>query len=212
MARNLDKENEEILNGNRFITNTDEMTGTFVRDVDKLFFQYKNLRVSLYNEYRDYLQDHATQEELMSYIDEQFIRLVKEFTPNTMIDFPGYVKTKLHNRVKNSFIRSNYRNRKRIFVPRHEFDVTNLLDNNPVQDEQLDFYETLEYVLQDVKLTELERDILFLMLQELTDAEIEKNIRKKYQRSMLTNADIRETLKEVQCFVRDRLHKALRED
>ena len=212
MSRDLDKENEEILNGNRFITNTDEMTGTFVRDVDKLFFQYKNLRVSLYNEYRDYLQDHATQEELMSYIDEQFIRLVKEFVPNTMIDFPGYVKTKLHNRVKNSFVRSNYRNRKRIFIPRHEFDVTNLLDNNPVQDEQLDFYETLEYVLQDVKLTELERDILFLMLQELTDAEIEKNIRKKYQRSMLTNADIRETLKEVQCFVRDRLHKALRED
>ena len=212
MSRDLDKENEEILNGNRFITNTDEITGTFVRDVDKLFFQYKNLRVSLYNEYRDYLQDHATQEELMSYIDEQFIRLVKEFVPNTMIDFPGYVKTKLHNRVKNSFVRSNYRNRKRIFIPRHEFDVTNLLDNNPVQDEQLDFYETLEYVLQDVKLTELERDILFLMLQELTDAEIEKNIRKKYQRSMLTNADIRETLKEVQCFVRDRLHKALRED
>jgi len=212
VSRDLDKENEEILNGNRFITNTDEMTGTFVRDVDKLFFQYKNLRVSLYNEYRDYLQDHATQEELMSYIDEQFIRLVKEFVPNTMIDFPGYVKTKLHNRVKNSFVRSNYRNRKRIFIPRHEFDVTNLLDNNPVQDEQLDFYETLEYVLQDVKLTELERDILFLMLQELTDAEIEKNIRKKYQRSMLTNADIRETLKEVQCFVRDRLHKALRED
>ncbi|AMB18711.1 RNA polymerase sigma factor [Bacillus phage Eldridge] len=212
MARNLDKENEEILNGNRFIVNTDEMTGTFVRDVDKLFFQYKNLRVSLYNEYRDYLQDHATQEELMSYIDEQFIRLVKEFSPNGAVDFPGYVKTKLHNRVKNSFVRSNYRNRKRIFIPRHEFDVTNLLDNNPVQDEQLDFYETLEYVLQDVKLTELERDILFLMLQELTDAEIEKNIRKKYQRSMLTNADIRETLKEVQCFVRDRLHKALEED
>ncbi|AIW03528.1 RNA polymerase sigma factor [Bacillus phage Moonbeam] len=212
MPRDLDKENEFILNGNRFIVNTDESTGTFVRDVDKLFHQYRNLRVSLYNDYKDYLPDHATQEELMSYIDEQFIRLVKEFVPNTVIDFPGYVKSKLINRVKHSFIRSNFRNRKRIFLPKHDFDVTNLIDNNPIQDEQLDFYETLEYVLQDVKLTELERDILFLMLQELTDAEIEREIRKKYRRSMLTNADIRETLKEMQAFIRDRLHKALEED
>jgi len=67
-----------MLNGNRFLTNTDAHTGVFLRDVDKLFVQYKNLRMSVYNQYKGYLPDAATRAELWSYISEQFVRLVKE--------------------------------------------------------------------------------------------------------------------------------------
>jgi hypothetical protein len=211
-VRDLDKEQEQILNGNRFVVNTDESVGVFMRDTDKLFRQYRNLRVSVFNTYKGYLQDKASQEELMSYIDEQFIKLIKEYDPQAPVDFPGYVKNKLHQRVKHSYVRATFRNNQRIFVPRNDFDVTNLIDRDPVVDEQLDYYETLEYVLSDVKLTYMERDILFLMLQELNDTEIEQRIREKYKRERLSSSYIRDTLKEVQDFIRTKLQEAMERD
>lgn len=210
--RDVNKEQEQILNGNRFMVNTGEETGVFLRDVDKLFHQYRNLRVSVFNSYKGYLPDRASQEELMSYIDEQFVKLIKEYSINSEVDLPGYLKIKLENRVKHSFVRSEYRNRQRIFLPRNDFDVTNLMERNPLADEQLDYYETLQYVLQDVKMTHMERDMLFFMLQELNDTEIEKRIREKYTREHLSSSYIRDTLKEVQDFVRSRLYKAMEED
>src|SRR5699024_6887267 len=176
MARNLDKENEKINNGNRFIKNTTETTGVFLRDVDKLMHQYTNLRLSVYSQYKEYLPDPVSQEELKSYIDEQymrlvkeydingtvdfpwdiktklsmrvysqhkadrpdtvsqeelksytdeqFIRLVKEYDINGPVDFPGYIKTKSNYRVRHSYIKGEYRDRHRIFVPKNEFDIS----------------------------------------------------------------------------------------
>jgi hypothetical protein len=194
------------------MVNTNEATGVFLRDTDKLFHQYRNLRVSVFNSYKGYLPDRASQEELMSYIDEQFVKLIKEYDLQSPVDFPGYVKNKLENRVKHSFVRAEYRNRQRIFIPRNDFDVTNLMERNPLADEQLDYYETLQYVLQDVKMTHMERDMLFFMLQELNDTEIEKRIREKYTREHLSSSYIRDTLKEVQDFVKSRLYRSMEED
>lgn len=209
MSRNPEKEQEQILNGNRFVVNTNEATGVFLRDVDKLMHQYRNLRLSIYNSFKEYLPDPTSQAELMSYIDEQFVRLVKEYDINGPVDFPGYIKTKLMYRVKHSYIKGEYRDRQRIFVPKNDFDVSNLIERSPVKDEELDYYEVLEYTLRDVKLTPLEKEILHYLLQEMTDSQIERKIRENHASSKISSAVIRDTLKQVQIFLKTRLHKAL---
>ena len=209
MSRDVEKEQEQILNGNRFMVNTDEATGVFLRDVDKLMHQYRNLRLFTFNQYKDYLPDPVSQDELKSYIDEQFVRLVKEYDINGPVDFPGYIKTKLNYRVKHSYIKGEYRDRKRVFVPKSAFDVTTLMEQVPSQDEELDYYEVLEYALRDIKMTDLEKEILFYMLQELTDAQIERRIKADHPNEKLSSAAIRDTLREVQTFLRTRLHGAL---
>lgn len=207
MSRDIEREQEQILNGNRFLVNTDENTGVFLRDVDKLFHQYKNLRLSIYNQFREYLPDPISQAELKSYINEQFVRLVKEYDINGPVDFPGYIKTKLMYRVKHSYIKGEYRDRQRVFVPKNEFDVSNLIERKPMMDEELGYYEALEYALSDVELSMLEKEILFLLLQEMTDSQIEKEIKKNHMNEKLSAATIRDTLKEMQSFLKIKLQE-----
>jgi hypothetical protein len=209
LSRNVEKEQEQILNGNRFMVNTDEATGVFLRDVDKLMHQYRNLRLSVFNQYKDYLPDPVSQDELKSYIDEQFVRLVKEYDINGPVDFPGYIKTKLNYRVKHSYIKGEYRDRQRVFVPKNDFDVSNLIERSPSRDEELDYYEVLEFALHDIKLSELEKEVLFYMLQEMTDAQIERKIKSNHPNEKISSATIRETLKHMQSFLKTRLHEAL---
>jgi hypothetical protein len=209
LTRDPSKEQDIILNGNRFVRNTGEITGVFLRDPDKLLHQYHNLRLSVYNMYKEYIPDGTTRKELKSYIDEQFIRLVKEYEINGEVDFAGYIKKKLHYRVKHSYIKGEKRDRQRVFVPKGDYDVTSLIERSPSQDEELDYYEALQYALQDVHLTELEKEALFYTLQELTEPEIERAIREKHPEEKLSSATIRDALREVQWFLRTRLHKAL---
>ncbi|QDP42910.1 RNA polymerase sigma factor [Bacillus phage vB_BmeM-Goe8] len=209
MSRNPEKEQEQILNGNRFVVNTNEATGVFLRDVDKLMHQYRNLRLSVYNNFKEYLPDPVSQAELMSYIDEQFVRLVKEYDINGPVDFPGYIKTKLTYRVKHSYIKGEYRDRQRVFLPKSEFDVSNLIERSPVRDEELDYYEVLEYTLRDVKLTALEKEILLYLLQEMTDPQIERKVKQNHANSKISSAVIRDSLKQMQIFLKTRLNNAL---
>ncbi|WCS68995.1 hypothetical protein Goe17_01360 [Bacillus phage vB_BsuM-Goe17] len=209
MSRDVEKEQEQILNGNRFMVNTSESRGVFLRDVDKLMHQYRNLRLSVYNQFKGDLPDPVSQEELRSYIDEQFVRLVKEYDINGPVDFPGYIKTKLTYRVKHSYIKGEYRDRHRVFVTRNDFDVSNLLEKTPLIDEELDYYEVLEYALHDVTLTELEKEVLFYILQEMTDAQIEKKIRENHEKERLSSSYIRGTLKNMQVFLKTKLQEAL---
>lgn len=209
MARDIEKEKQMINNGNRFVVNADEGTGIFLRDVDKLFHQYKNLRQSIYNTYKNYLPDPISQEELKSYIDEQFVRLVKEYDINGPVDFPGYIKTKLTYRVKHSYLKGEYRDRQRVFVPRNEMDVTHLLEQRPKMDEELDFYAALEYALYGTDFNDLEKDVLFHILQEKNDSQIEKEMKNKYKNKKVSTSQIRETIKRMQTFLKERLYESL---
>ncbi|AYJ75225.1 putative RNA polymerase sigma factor 1 [Bacillus phage BSP36] len=209
MSRDIEKEQDQILNGNRFMVNTSETRGVFLRDVDKLMHQYRNLRLSVFNQYKDALPDPVSQDELRSYIDEQFVRLVKEYDINGPVDFPGYIKTKLTYRVKHSYIKGEYRDRHRVFVTRNDFDVSNLIEKTPLIDEELDYYEVLEYALHDVKLTELEKEILFYILQEMTDAQIERKVKENHKQDKVSAACIRDTLKNMQMFLKTKLQEAL---
>src|SRR5690606_39735877 len=57
--------------------------------------------------------DDATRRELRSYIDEQFVKLVKEYDINNPVDFPGYIDKKLKLRVKQTFIKNQFRSEER---------------------------------------------------------------------------------------------------
>jgi hypothetical protein len=208
LTRNVENEKKRILNGNRFAVNASEFVGVFHRDVDKLMHQYRNLRMSIYNQFKDYLPDQITQEELRSYIDEQFVRLVKEYDINGPVDFPGYIKTKLTYRVKHSYIKGEYRDRQRVFVPKNEFDVSNLIERSPSSDEELDYYEALEYALSGMKFSDLEKEILFLTLQEMTASQIEKKVKKKFPKA--SSSSIKESLNEVQLFLKTKLQESLK--
>lgn len=209
MARDIEKEQEQILNGNRYLVNTNEATGVFLRDVDKLMHQYRNLRMSIYNQFKEYMPDPVSQSELRSYIDEQFIRLVKEYDINGPVDFPGYIKTKLTYRVKHSYIKGEYRDRQRVFVPKNDFDVSNLIEKHPSNDAELDYYEVLEFALSNVTLSDVEKEVLFYILQEMTNSQIEKKIKKNHPRERLSSATIRKTIEEMQDFLKTRLKESL---
>lgn len=206
MARNPEKEQEQILNGNKFLgMNTEESTGVFLRDTDKLLHQYSNLRHSLFNQFKSYLPDSVTQEELKSYIDEQFVRLVKEYHINGAVDFPGYIKTKLTHRVRHSYIKGEYRDRKRVFVTKNDGDVTIIMDSNPSYDSELDYYMILEDVLKGVTMSQLEKEVLYLTMQEHTESQIVAELSCKWAEEGVSSTRIREVIKDIHEFIRTRL-------
>lgn len=207
--KNKNKDEEPILNGNKFVVHTYENTGKFERDAEKLFHQYANFRLSLYNQYKGYVPDKASREELKSYIDEQFIRLVKEYDLSSPVDFPGYIKKKLNYRVKLSYIKGEYRDRNRVFVPKNYDTVQYLIEQDPVDDEELDYYEALEYILRNLELNELEREVLYLILKELPDSQIEKEIKQKRKDLKVSNLTIRETIKKMNKVLKEELYRSL---
>ncbi|AOZ62428.1 RNA polymerase sigma factor sigma-28 [Bacillus phage SBP8a] len=212
MGRDLEKEANKILNGAGFLKNVEETNGVFSRDPEQLFHQYKNLRVSVYNKYKGYIPDEATRAELMSYISEQFLRLVKEYDINGPVDFPFYVDNKLKLRVKNSFIKNNYRDKSRVFTTKHDFDVTDLIEMNESMDSILEEMEVLEAALYGVKLDEIDRDILTLLVRENTDSYIIKILVAKYARDGAVPALlIEEKLADLKELLRTRLHEMIRE-
>lgn len=88
----------KIRNGNKYIKD-DAGEGVFSRDPDRLYREYANLRYSIYDSWKRNFNSEAGREELMSHIDEQFIRLVREYDITSEVDFPGYIKAKLNRRV-----------------------------------------------------------------------------------------------------------------
>lgn len=85
-------------------------TVNMARDLDRLYEQYRPLRLSLITQFAPDCVDSATKEELPSYIDEQFIRLTLEYDVSSPVDYPGYIKILLTLRTKYSFI--DIRNKK----------------------------------------------------------------------------------------------------
>ncbi|ASR79806.1 hypothetical protein JANET_188 [Bacillus phage Janet] len=209
MGRKLEQEEQRTLNGNRFLKNVEATTGVLSRDTDQLFHQYKNLRVAVYNEFKGYISDEATRKELWSYISEHFVRLVKEYHINGEVDFPYYIKNKLKLRVKNSFIKNNYRDKNRVFVTRKDVDVANLIEEEEAHDIELDYYEVLEYVLYGVHLDEIDRDILYLLISEQKDNYIEKILYSRYAKEGVAALTIQEKIADLKELLRTRLHESL---
>lgn len=80
-----------------------QKTKTDYLDADKLFEQYKPLMGSIYARFSKYngrlFTCQADYEDLKSQIELEFVRLCSEFDPTRGVDFPGYVKIHLQQRV-----------------------------------------------------------------------------------------------------------------
>lgn len=89
------------------------------REVEQLYKQYSKLRHKIVRDemsrftYRDsetgrVVYDKAQVDDLKSYVDYQFVKLTKEYNPNSGVDFPGYIKSKLKLRTAHSYIKRKY--------------------------------------------------------------------------------------------------------
>jgi hypothetical protein len=58
-------------------------------------------------------------------------------------------------------------------------------------------------------LSTLEKEILFYILQEMTDAQIEKKVKKNHPDEKISSAVIKETLKAMQTFLKTKLKESL---
>ena len=79
-------------------------TTEYGRDMDRLYAQYKPLRLAIYKRVASRLYNQEDKNDLSSYLNEHFIRLCLEFDLTNEMDFPGFIKTLLTFRASNSFI------------------------------------------------------------------------------------------------------------
>jgi len=209
LARDIQKEQEKIRNGNRFIAEPEEGKGVFPRDADRLFLEYTNLRKKIYNTQKYKFPDEATRRELESYIDEQFVKLVKEYDINSPVDFPGYIKTKLNLRVKQVFVKGRYRDQDREQLTNNDWDIENML-----ADEQLQSYhkernnEMLAHLLSDTVLTDVQHGILKIWLsQPLSQTKVVTEIVNEFD---LSRKDATKEVNELKEYLGYRLKNFLR--
>lgn len=176
------------------------------RDEERLYHEYTGLRKELYSRYSSQLPPGASRDELMSYIDEQFIKLVREYEINSPVDFPGYIKTKLTMRVERVYVHNQHKyKRKEICVIDDE--------ENPIQVEGTlsdeDLHERamlVDSVLAPISLTDLDKDILSDMLSEqgVTDKDMIDRYSKKYEVSL---QEVRRHIRDIRTLFRIRLQE-----
>lgn len=71
-------------------------------DVDKLYEQYKPLMNSIFKKFTKYtnvFQNSFDYEDLKSQIELEFMKLCSEYNPTRGVDFPGFIKMHLQQRV-----------------------------------------------------------------------------------------------------------------
>lgn len=71
-------------------------------DVDKLYEQYKPLMNSIFKKFLKYtnvFKNTQDYEDLKSQIEFEFVKLCNEYTPTRGVDFPGFIKMHLQQRV-----------------------------------------------------------------------------------------------------------------
>lgn len=201
MVRDLDKEASKIRNGNRFIQDSSG-TGVFSRDPDRLYAEYTNLRKKIFSTYRGSFNNEATRRELSSYIDEQFIRLVKEYDINSPVDFPGYIKAKLNLRVK-SYVESQFKDKGRERLTTEEDEIERMLESEDgyLGELSVDDLDLRDYVFEGADFSNLEVDIINLWLSmRLTEREIITRMIAKYGKSKREIERVMEELKEFVLF------------
>lgn len=196
-------------NGNRYITEV-EGKGVFLRDTDKLFSQYANLRYKVYNQYVDDIPNSANRAELMSYINEEFVKLVKEYDINGEVDFPGYIKKKLGLRVKGSYIKKLHKNSFREPLGESDDSVDFLLNTTGGYQNtggHLDYpseRELLNTIFSGVDLQPIEIDIVNAWLDTPNmDIVIAKDLVDKYKETMpdITKAKVKEYMQELRFYI-----------
>lgn len=90
----------------------------YPRDLSTMYKQYKHLREHIgKEEYERFIYHYGNHtvvdkdkiDDLNSYINYEFIKLVQEYDPSSPVDFPGYIKSKLTLRTKHSYLKSYFK-------------------------------------------------------------------------------------------------------
>lgn len=180
------------LRGSRYaITNSDV---PLARDVDALFAQYKPLRLRVYGQLNHGITKQADQEDLTSFINEHFVRLVKEYDPSSGVDLPGYISIMLPMRSKYSFLGSLLKLADKEGTTEGDDEVLTFLENTTesfIEDNQHEF---LAYLHETVRMDEMEDEVLGLLLAHSRPSVIERSLRDEFG---LNTKEAKETIQEV---------------
>lgn len=191
-------------NGNRYVVDTDGVGGVFQRDIDKLYHQFANLRYSIYQQHAWKFDSEVKKEELKEYIDEQFVVLTKEYSVNSPVDFPGYIKKKLTLRVGRSYVQNKLSKDKDEFLGTKDNTVELLAEssNEGITDSELYDYVIGEGNFNDIQLSLLEKLISNNLRYE--DSKIITMVANDYG---LTRDEVREEFDELYDYVKFRCAK-----
>lgn len=198
MSRDVQKEEKEIRNGNRFITET-HGKGVFPRDVDRLYHKYSNLRYKVYNTHKDSFNSEASRKDLKSYIDEQFIKLTKEYDINGEVDFPGYIKKALNLRVRHSYVKGRFRDTARERLGTQDNEVELLLGIDDSSQADIEDAELIESLLSKANFSEIELAVFQQLIQgTVRDARIITELSENYG---VSKKAVKDAIKNVREFV-----------
>lgn len=204
MTRDLYKEEAEIRNGNRYVREV-HGTGVFPRDVDRLFRKYANLRHKVYNTHKDSFADVATRKELQSYIDEQFVRLTKEYDINGEVDFSGYIKKALNLRVRHSFVKGRFRDSTRERLASEENEIEGLLADDMSSTQTIEDKELVDALLTGATFTPLELDVFSQLVKgKVKERTLVKELAEKHN---LPVKIVKESVKDVKDYLVLKLKK-----
>lgn len=177
----------------------------YARDADRLYEEYFNLRMNLYNRYQGHFRNIETKNQLMSYIDEQFVKLVKEYDINSPVDFPGYIKTKLTSRVAYGFVRGKHRDNNREVIMKEEGTLKQMLEQDgELEYPELDMLDLTEFLFEKENLPEMYKDVLQGWLDYKTEREITVEVAEKYETTYASVDRLKDEMKKI---VREKLGK-----
>lgn len=158
------------------------------RDVEALFFQYRNLINRIYSQEstrfvygmgRYKYVDKVKQDDLYSYIVTEFVKLVKEYEAHSPVDFPGYIKEKLILRTRHSYLKKLFKDWDREALGGDGFEVEQMYEKESPA-EFNDKYKDSP-LIDDLAKTDLEQLILTLLItKEATNNEIIKFIQDRF--------------------------------
>ena len=152
----------------------------YPRDLSTMYKQYKHLREHIgEEEYERFIYhyenhtvvDKAKIDDLDSYINYEFIKLVQEYDPTSPVDFPGYIKSKLTLRTKHSYLKSYFKH-----MYRESLTSTGIFskeyENLPVPESSTELPPELYSKLTDKSLSALDRLIIECWSEGLINKQI----------------------------------------
>ena len=159
----------------------------YPRDLSTMYKQYKPLREHIgKEEYERFIYhyenhtvvDKAKLDDLDSYINYEFIKLVQEYDPTSPVDFPGYIKSKLTLRTKHSYLKSYFKH-----MYRESLTSTGAFskeyENLPVPESLTELPPELYSKLTDNSLSDLDKLIIECWSEGLTNKQIYSIARSK---------------------------------
>lgn len=190
-------------NGNRYVIDTEGVQHDLDRDIDKLMHNYRNLRYALYYRYASQMDNYVKKEELLEYINEQFIKLVKEYNIQSEVDFPYYIKSKLTMRVRNSYVKKNKDRDANVVFGNDNDTLETIIESS---DSDLGMQDLLGYLFDGVEFTEIENELLteiFTNKENVDDPIIVSNVASRME---VPRKDVTRTLTELKDFIRFKLY------